>query len=144
MDPGAIGRIHRLQPGVTPLESQMAGAVPEPEVMSHRILVVVDQFSVAKPALRECLSPGTLALTFVCQSWEQLEETPQNVVIVVISLQQKHLRMTTVFGAKSDLKQLLSPSALANDDVVNFDATPFGLKGQNKSPGHVLGVRIPN
>ncbi len=73
-----------------------------------------------------------LALTFVSQSWEQLEETPQNVVIVVISLQQQHLRMTTFFGAKSDLKQLLSPSSLGNDDVVNFDATP----SVRKASGH--------
>ena len=29
------------------------------------------------------------------------------------------------------MKQLLSPSVLANDDVVKFDATPSGLKGQN-------------
>ncbi len=49
-------------------------------------------------------SPGTPALTFVCQSWEQLQQTPKNVVIVVISLQQQHLRMTTFFGAKRDLK----------------------------------------
>ena len=72
------------------------------------------------------------------QSWEQLEETPQNVVIVVIALQQQHLRMTTFFGAKSDLKQLLSPSRLANDDVVNFDATPSGLKGVSNAPPWVF------
>jgi hypothetical protein len=65
-----------------------------------------------------------LALTLVYQSCEQLPQTPQNVVIVVISLPQKELRMTTFLEAKSNLKQLLSPSALANDDVVKFDAMP--------------------
>jgi hypothetical protein len=67
-------------------------------------------------------SPRKLALAFVSQSWEQLEQTPQNVVIVVISLQQQHLRMTTILRAKSESKQLLIPSSLANDDAVSLDA----------------------
>ena len=92
-----------------------------------------------------CLSPGTLALTLVCQSWEQLPLTPQNVVIVVISLAQKELRMTTFLRVKIALKQRLSLSALANDDVVKFDATPSGLKGQNNKaqwqrPGCLLSM----
>ncbi len=67
-------------------------------------------------------SPRNLALSFVSQSWEQLQQTPQNVVIVVISLQQLELRMTTFFRPKRKLKQLLMLSSLADDDAVSIDA----------------------
>ncbi len=75
------------------------------------------------------------------QSCEQLHLTPKNVVIVVISLPQKELRMTTFSRVKIALKQLLSPSALANDDVVKLDARPSGPKGQNYNAQGNVDVR---
>jgi hypothetical protein len=70
-----------------------------------------------RPDANCSLTLGSVALSFVSPSHTSLELTPQNVVIVVISLQQPELRMTTFLSASRELKQLLRPYTLANDDA---------------------------
>jgi hypothetical protein len=64
----------------------------------------------------------------VSHSHTSLALTPKNVVIVVISLQQPEFRMTTFLSASRELKQLLRPYALANDDAFysQVDDRPHG------------------
>jgi hypothetical protein len=60
---------------------------------------------------------GSVALSFVSHSHTSLTLTLKNVVIVVISLQQRNLRMTTFSTPRSHSNELSSPSTLANDDA---------------------------